>query len=141
VGGRFLPRNDGELGIHISRVSFRGEGVLLSSELQGLVQRGFYISKIVWQATKNSEIDSDLYEFEAQFSEPETCTRFSYLPRGYYAYMSPKQYAIARTQCTHDEDRQLSKTIEAAARASLPTAPESETKKEPAAKYDEDKVV
>ncbi|TCK43487.1 hypothetical protein B0G84_1823 [Paraburkholderia sp. BL8N3] len=134
-------KKDGELGIHISRASLRGEGVLLSTELLGLVQRGFYISKIVWQATRNSEIDSDLYEFEAQFSEPETCTRFSYLPRGYYAYISPKQYAMGRTQCTHDEDRQLSKLIEAAARASLPTAPKSLTKKEPAAKNDKDKVV
>lgn len=113
-------KKEPELGVHISRASLRGEGVLQSTELQGLVQKGFYISKIVWQATRNSEIDSDLYEFEAQFSEPETCTRFSYLPRGYYGYTGPGQYAISRTQCAIDEDRGLSKLIEAAARASLP---------------------
>lgn len=109
---------DSELGVHITRASLKGEGVLESPEMQGLIQRGFYISKIVWQA-KQSGFDSDIYEFEAQFSEPETCTRFSYLPRGHYKYLIDQQHSKSRTQLSSEEDRELSKLIETAARLSL----------------------
>ena len=129
-----LDPKDVQLGVHISRASLRGEGVLQSAELQTLTQRGFYISKIIWQATRNSEIDSDLFEFEAQFSEPETCTKFSYLPRGYYGYMGPNEYAVSRTQCTLEEDRELSKLIEAAARSALPVNSQGVAKKLPSTK-------
>jgi len=107
-----------DLGIHISRASLKGEGVLESQEMKALITRGFYISKIIWQA-KTNEIDSDIYEFEAQFSEPETCTRFSYLVKGHHKYQGNKIHSKTRTQLTPDEDIELSKAIEAAARISL----------------------
>lgn len=109
-----------DLGVHISRASLRGEGVLESDEFKGLTQKGFYISKIVWQA-KQSGFDSDIYEFEAQFTEPETCTKFSYLPRGFYKYLEPKVYGKSRSQFTNEEDRELSKLIEKAARSVITT--------------------
>ena len=109
---------DTNLGVHISRATLKGEGVIESEEMRGLIARGFYISKIVWQA-KESGIDPDIFEFEAQFSEPETCTRFSYLARGHYKYQGNQQYSKTRTQLLAEEDRELSKAIENAARASL----------------------
>ncbi|MFW1118343.1 hypothetical protein ACEV79_24020, partial [Vibrio parahaemolyticus] len=39
----------GDSGIHISRASLKGEGVLQSGELQEFYNRGFYISKIRWK--------------------------------------------------------------------------------------------
>lgn len=130
-----------DLGVHISRASLKGEGVLQSDELKGLVMKGFYISKIVWQA-KNSQIDSDLFEFEAQFSEPETCTRFSYLTHGYYKYLAPKEFAVGRTQLPTEDDREFSKLIEAAARKALQAVKNPgalvQSVEEPS---DEDKVV
>lgn len=107
------------LGVHISRASLKGEGVLESQEMQNLISRGFYISKIIWQAKRNSEIDSDKYEFEAQFSEPDTCTRFSYLVRGHYKYQGDQRHSTSRSQLSVDDDIELSKAIESAARASL----------------------
>lgn len=107
------------LGVHITRASLKGEGVLESQEMNSLITRGFYISKIVWQAKRKSEIDSDIYEFEAQFSEPESCTRFSYLVRGHYKYQGDQQYSSTRNQLSANEDIELSKALEAAARASL----------------------
>ncbi|MFH1658558.1 MAG: hypothetical protein ABIG35_04515 [Pseudomonadota bacterium] len=108
----------GSLGVHISRASLKGEGVLDSDEFVALMHRGFYISKIVWQA-KNNTVDSDIYEFEAQFSEPETCTKFSYLPRGFYKYTGNQEYSKSRAQFTNEEDRELNIKIEIAARAVL----------------------
>lgn len=111
--------NDVDTGVHISKASLKGEGVLQSEEMQGLIQRGFYISKIIWQSKENI-IGSDIYEFEAQFSEPETCTRFSYLPRGRYKYLNNIDgYNTTKSQFTSEEDRNFSKLIEAAASSSL----------------------
>ena len=110
--------SDATLGIHISRASLKGEGVLESPEMRGLIDQGFYISKIIWQA-KETGIDPDIFEFEAQFSEPESCTQFSYLPRGLYKYQGNQQHSKTKTQLSLDEDRQMSKVIESAARKSL----------------------
>jgi len=110
---------DVNLGVRITRAMLKGEGVLASQEMKNFISRGFYISKIIWQAKRHNEFDSDIYEFEAQFSEPETCTRFSYLARGHYKYQEDMTHSKTRTQLTANEDVELSKAIEAAARASL----------------------
>lgn len=114
-----------ELGVHISRASLKGEGVLESQEMNNLISRGFYISKIIWQA-KEDITGSDLFEFEAQFSEPETCTRFSYLVRGNYKYQEENVYSKTRTHLTPEEDVKLSKAIEMAAHLSLNKLQEAE---------------
>jgi hypothetical protein len=108
-----------DLGIRITSGMLKGEGVLASQEMSNFISRGFYISKIIWQAKNAGYFDSDIYEFEAQFSEPETCTRFSYLVRGHYKYQEDQKHSHTRTQLTPGEDVELSKAIEAAARASL----------------------
>lgn len=110
--------DDIDLGIHISRASLKGEGVLESEEMKGLISRGFYISKIIWQA-KESGVDPDIFEFEAQFSEPETCTRFSYLVRGHYKYQGNHAYSKTKIQLSPEEDLEFSKAIETAAHISL----------------------
>jgi hypothetical protein len=103
-----------ELGVHISRASLRGQGVLASKQMLDLLSQGFYISKIVW-TSKSTQFDSDLYEFEAQFSEPETCTMFSYAARGYYGYKGAGEYNASRTQFSKVEDSRLGRLIEAGA--------------------------
>lgn len=109
--------DDVKLGVHISRASLKGQNVLESNELKRLLKRGFYISKIVWQA-KEAQFDSDIYEFEAQFTEPETCTRFSYLCRGYYKYIGQDEYTKSKSHLPPQEDREISQLIENAARTS-----------------------
>lgn len=112
----------GDPGIHISKASLRGEGVLQSEELKLLSAKGFYISRIVWTA-KQHTLDSDIYEFEAQFSDPDECRGFSYLPRGFYRYQAPNAYNETRTGFSRDEDQRLGKLIEAAARETLQKLP------------------
>lgn len=119
VQGAAGDGEDVDLGIHISRATLKGVGVLESPEMKNLIGRGFYISKIIWQA-KSLGSSEDKYEFEAQFSEPETCTRFSYLVRGHYKYQAEEMmYSKTRVQLTSEEDVELSKAIEKAASASL----------------------
>lgn len=107
-----------DLGYHISRASLKGEGVLVSEEMEGLIKGGFYISKIVWQAREN-DLDSDIFEFEAQFTEPESCTKFLYLTRGYYKYQGHQKFSKTRTQFDPEDDKKISKLIELSARTCI----------------------
>ncbi|HHX3695654.1 TPA: hypothetical protein ACU9T0_006613 [Burkholderia cenocepacia] len=105
-------------GIHISKASLKGQGVLHSDELKLLENKGFYISKIVW-TSKNGQIDSDLYEFEAQFSSSDDCSGFTYLPRGFYRHLEGYEFSKNRTGFTNEEEYRLGKLIELAARSTL----------------------
>jgi hypothetical protein len=108
-----------DLGVHITKASLKGVGVLQSEELSGLFDKGFYLWKIIWQAKQTTFPKSDLFEFEAQFSEPESCTRFSYLPRGLYRYQEDSSFAKSRVGFIHGEDALLGRKIEEAARLVL----------------------
>lgn len=105
---------DVDTGVHISKASLKGEGVLQSEELGTLFAKGFYIWKIVWTSTKKDT--QDVYEFEAQFSDQENCRQFSYLPRGFYKFYGPGEINATRTPFPTGDDRELSKLIEATAR-------------------------
>jgi hypothetical protein len=100
--------------VHISRAALRGQGVLSSKQAVDLLAQGFYIARIVWTG-KTSSFDSDLYEFEAQFSEPDTCTMFSYVSKGFYAYKGDGEHNTTRSQFTKAEDTRLGRLIEEAA--------------------------
>lgn len=103
------------LGIHISRANLKGGQVLESTEINDLLSKGFYISKIVWKA-REASFDADIVEFEAQFSEPETCTKFSYLVKGYYEYQEKGKFSENRKQFGSNQDREIGKLIESSAR-------------------------
>ena len=111
--------DDVDSGVHISKASLKGEGVLKSIELNALYNEGFYIWKIVWQSKEINTIDSDIYEFEAQFSDPEDFSQFSYLARGFYKYQSIGAYNKGRVQFTNKEEQDLNKIIEIAARDTI----------------------
>lgn len=108
----------GDIGIHISKASLKGQGVLHSEELKLLQDKGFYISKIIWTARGHTS-DSDLYEFEAQFSLPDSCAEFTYLPRGFYRNLDGMGFAQSRTGLPGVEEYRFGQLIESAARATL----------------------
>jgi hypothetical protein len=112
--------------VHISRAALRGQGVLVSKQATDLLAQGFYIARIVWTA-RTSNFASDLYEFEAQFAEPDTCTMFSYVAKGFYPYKGDGDYAASRSQFTKAEDVRLGRLIEEAAHRVLSTLTETET--------------
>jgi hypothetical protein len=104
--------------VHITSASLKGKGVTLSSEIKDLYSKGFYIWKIVWQATKVNKLDSDNYEFEAQFSNPEEFKQFSYLVKGSYKKKEIQDggtvpnYNSNRTSVLRFEEDKLNSLIE-----------------------------
>ncbi|MFI3311182.1 hypothetical protein [Ewingella allii] len=81
-----------DLGCHISKASLKGRGVLESKELNDLLAKGFYITKIVWVSVVAGFVDSNRFEFEAQFFDTDNCKLFSYLVRGQYKFKSLGDY-------------------------------------------------
>lgn len=110
---------DSQEEIRIEKASLRGLGVLYSGELKALEENhGFYVSRIVWTA-KTKQLDTDLYEFEAQFSQADECKGFAYLARGFYKYLSTGVFNTTRTGLTHEDEIKYGKLIEKAARKVL----------------------
>lgn len=105
----------GESGIHISRASLKGEGVLKSDELQEFYNRGFYISRIRWKFEENLA-GSDIYVIEAMFGEPESFEDFSYITRGKFKYKSRGDYNKNPSKLDKEEELRISKLIEDTAR-------------------------
>ncbi|WP_454764374.1 hypothetical protein [Cupriavidus campinensis] len=62
----------------VERVGLRGRAVTKSLVIDGLFKTGYYIVKVIWHVKPKSSSDSDVFELEAQFSEPKDCTQFSY---------------------------------------------------------------
>ncbi|MGO2308900.1 MAG: hypothetical protein ACTJGW_03285 [Vibrio casei] len=73
---------ENEREVHIKSASLKGRGVNLSSELTNLHTKGFYTWKVIWKAVKTNSESSDLYVFEAQFTNAEECKDFSYMVKG-----------------------------------------------------------
>lgn len=62
----------------VERVGLRGRAVTKSLVIDGLFKTGYYIIKVIFQVKPIISLDSDVFELEAQFSEPRDCTGFSY---------------------------------------------------------------
>lgn len=104
-----------DTGYHISKASLKGRGVLESPELEELLGKGFYITKIIWSSVIDSFKDSDKYEFEAQFVDPDNCKLFSYLVRGVYKYKKVNVYTH-RQNVEKEKESMLLLCIEKTAR-------------------------
>ncbi|WP_313050419.1 hypothetical protein [Atlantibacter subterraneus] len=100
-----------ETGVHVSRASLKGEGVLKSDELSDLYDRGFYIWKIKWKV-KEKLADPDIFELEAQFGDPLNCTNFSYLVKGVRKYKANGQYFSKPQKLSGREADRFNKLIE-----------------------------
>ena len=106
--------DDIEIGVHISKASLKGEGVLKSEELRQLYERGFYICKIRWRI-KEKSYDHDIYELEAQFNNQEECSGFSYVTKGVKRYKDRGEHTKNFVPLTKSEDLKLCRLIEHAA--------------------------
>ncbi|WEP43529.1 hypothetical protein NNQ27_11645 [Cronobacter dublinensis subsp. infanticibi] len=100
-----------ETGVHVSKASLKGEGVLNSDELSDLYERGFYIWKIKWKVVEKLA-DPDIFELEAQFGDPLNCTNFSYLVKGVRKYKANGQYFSKPQKLSAREAERFNKLIE-----------------------------
>jgi len=109
-----------DIGIHITKASLKGEGLLSSPELSGLLKTGFYVCKVVWTTLASSE-QSDIYELEAQFSDPEHCEKFSYAIKGRYKFNDQGYHNKNRVSCESSVEKKMLKLLENGAIAALDT--------------------
>lgn len=111
-----LEEEDGdtETGVHVSRASLKGEGVLQSEELSELYDRGFYIWKIKWKV-KEKLADPDIFELEAQFGDPLDCNNFSYIIKGVKKYKANGQYFSKPQKLSNIEAQRFNRLIESTA--------------------------
>lgn len=107
-----------DFGVHISKASLKGEGVLQSEELHSLYTKGFYIWRIIWRC-KDPAVGSDQIELEAQFAEPESCTEFSYIAKGFYKYKNQGIYSKNRTPLSYSAEKDLLQKLESRARETI----------------------
>jgi hypothetical protein len=117
IDPEFSQDDDDEIdfGVHITKASLKGEGVLQSEELHSLYEKGFYIWKIVWRC-QNSQVGSDMVECEAQFANPAACVDFSYIAKGSYKYKSIGVYSTGRTALSYTDEKHFLQQLEAQAR-------------------------
>lgn len=105
---------DADVGVHITKVSFKGEGVLSSPELDAFFEAGFYINRVVWSCVANSD-KSDIFELDAHFSNPDECEGFAYVVRGVYKLNDKGYHNKGRTPCDTLSDKRMLRLIEDAA--------------------------
>jgi hypothetical protein len=100
----------------VERVTLKGTGVNRSFVIDELFEQGYYIVKTAWRVKPTSSMDSDVFELEAQFSTPDSCTDFSYQVRAVYVCEEGKVTDKKRI-CKSDEQDKLFRLIEAAAKS------------------------
>ena len=105
---------------NVVRVTLKGTGVTKSFVIDELYDKGYYIVKVVWRVKPTSSMDADLFELEAQFGEPDTCTEFSYQARSALVFENGKLTDKKRTPKAEEQDN-IFRLIEAAAKMALAT--------------------
>ncbi len=100
---------------NVVRVTLKGTGVTKSFVISDLYAKGYYIVKAVWRVKPKASLDADVFELEAQFSEPDTCTNFSYQARTAIIFEGGKLTDKKRTPKIAEQDT-LFRLIEAAAK-------------------------
>jgi hypothetical protein len=111
---------DSELDVHIRKVSLAGNRVSDSEQLASLYEKGFHTWKMRWKVQES--VDSDRYEIEAQFDDPEHCSGFSYSILGVYhhkgigAQPGVSAYSIQRKHLSPLQTIILSRKMELAAK-------------------------
>lgn len=102
----------------VERVGLRGEGVNKSFVIDDLYKKGYYIVKTVWRVKSKNTIDSDIFELEAQFSRPNSCTDFSYRTKSVILCDDGLETSKRRSP-KKDEQDLLFRLIEQAAKQAL----------------------
>lgn len=103
---------------YVERVGLKGKGVNRSFVIDDLYEKGYYIVKVVWHVKPKKSLDSDVFELEAQFSSPATCTEFSYQTKGVLIF-EDGQITDKKRAPKFEEEDVLFRLIESAAKSAL----------------------
>ncbi|APU29125.1 hypothetical protein UYA_05010 [Ectopseudomonas alcaliphila JAB1] len=111
-------KDDTEIGVHITKISFKGEGLLSSPELDAFFDAGFYINRVTWTCIANND-NSDIFDIDAQFSAPDSCEGFAYVVRGIHKLNDKGFHNKQRTACDLLTDKKMLRLIEESANNTL----------------------
>jgi hypothetical protein len=102
----------------VKKSMLSGDSLLQSIEFRDFIKKGFFISKAVWTAVEK-EGAGRKFEFEAEFKEPETASRFTYKPKGFWDRDEDGQLLLRKTDPKLDDRRILIEKMETAAQNAL----------------------
>lgn len=91
-----------------------GTGVLHSKELQQFLESGFFISRVIWQATQKIK-NGHKIEIEAMLENPSKGTGFRYSVKGYYPCKKDGSHTLTRRQADETRKKSVLAVIEDAA--------------------------
>lgn len=91
-----------------------GTGVLHSKELQQFLDSGFFISRVIWQATQKIK-NGNKVEIEAMLENPSKGTGFRYSVKGYYPCKKDGTHTFTRRQAAETIKKSVLAVIEDAA--------------------------
>jgi hypothetical protein len=94
----------------VKNVALKGQSLLASDEYKQLKDKGFYITSIIWQASKTIH-PFLLVEFEAGFGDVENLTAFKYSLRGARTYKKT-EYTKTLRKISPEEKQEFLSLIE-----------------------------
>jgi hypothetical protein len=100
--------------VFIKSASLDGEGLLNSEDYKRLVEKGFFISSVVWQSIEKTS-NGPKVEFEALLGKPNEGTGFKYNVRGAYRWRQD-HHTLTRRPINEDDKSKYFDLIEVAAR-------------------------
>jgi hypothetical protein len=100
---------------NVIRVTLKGTGVTKSFVIDDLYANGYYVVKTVWRVRSSKSLDADVFELEAQFGEPVSCTNFSYQVKWAHIFEDGRLTERKRSPKSDEQDA-LFRLIEAAAK-------------------------
>lgn len=109
IGG--FDGEEADVDTHVERVAMKGTGVYRSPVMQKLTDDEYYVVKIGWRVKDRKSAKSLVYDIEAVFANPESCTDFSFLVVGVYANQDGEE-AQSRRHPTRAEAAPVISAIE-----------------------------
>lgn len=100
----------------VRNVALKGEALLASQEYQSLLEKGFFITSIIWRA-KQTSIPYPIVEFEAAFEEPMSGSGFKYSVRGALNFVDGEYTKTLRPIEAEDKEKLLALIEQTAATA------------------------
>lgn len=108
----------------LKKAALDGTGVLHSKELRQFLESGFFIARVVWQATENTASGSKV-EFEALIAKPASGEDFRYSVKGVYPRKKDGTFVIVRQKPKEEDIGSLLALIEQAAKSAITTTEKS----------------
>jgi hypothetical protein len=105
--------------VFIKRASLDGGGLLNSEDYKRLVEKGFFISSVVWQSVEKTT-SSPKVEFEALLGKPNEGAGFKYNIRGVYRWRQD-HHTLTRRPIKEDDKSKYLELVEVAARNAYST--------------------